>query len=191
VNKTDYNNEKKLLSDLKKGEILSYNFLFDRYYNQLCIYVLKMSDDLAIAEDVVQEVMVTIWQKKAEIKVKSSLKNYLYKSAYHAFLHHIRKEKKNIDMLEELKWKSLLEVNNEIEENVFEERLKKINAAIEGLPPKCRHAFELSRFEKLKYKEIASVMEISPKTVEIHISKALSILKKTVYLVFTFFYFSN
>lgn len=83
-------------------------------------------------------------------------------------------------MLEELKWNLLLEVNQEIEDAVQDERINKLINAIEQLPPKCKQAFELSRFENLKYREIAETMNISIKTVEIHVSKALFLLRQAV-----------
>ncbi|MEN8249352.1 MAG: RNA polymerase sigma-70 factor [Bacteroidota bacterium] len=153
--------------------------MFDTYYSPLCIYVKKLAGDIPAVEDIVQDVLINIWIKRDELNINRSLKNYLYKSVHNGFLQHIRKEKIEFTELDKLKYSILIEKNlteDEPEDNSV--KIKEINSAIEKLPPKCKKAFKLSRFENLKYKEIAANMNISQKTVEIHISKALAILRK-------------
>lgn len=171
--------EKDLIDALKNGEEESYRYLFDTYYNQLCIYVKKLAGETPIVEDIVQDVLINIWIKRSTLRINKSLMNYLYKSVYNEFLQYLRKEKKEILELDKLKY-SLIIDRNIIEDDVqnLAVKLSRISAAIEKLPPKCKMAFKLSRYKHLKYKDIAVYMNISQKTVEIHISKALSTLRK-------------
>lgn len=83
--------------------------------------------------------------------------------------------------MEEIKWETLrnLQVENKEEQS---KKLRLLKAVLEELPPRCKEAFLLSKYNKLKYKEIAEEMGISVKTVELHISKALSVLRKNISL---------
>jgi len=151
--------------------------LYEQHYSYLCACVYKLIKDATTAEDIVQEVFMEIWKKKDRLKVNISIKAYLRRAAINKTLNHIRSKKvifEDEDKMVELGSKehstqSLLE---------GEELGIKIQLAIDGLPEKCRMVFALSRFEELSYKEIAAKLEISVKTVENQISKALKHLKK-------------
>ena len=94
----------------------------------------------------------------------------------------MRESTKETTLLETLKWETLSKLQPE-EGTGDNQKAEIINVAIEDLSPKCREAFLLSRYNQLKYKEIADVMGISVKTVEIHISKALSQLRQAAALL--------
>ncbi len=163
-----------------RGEKLSsseFKIIFDEHYQWLCNYVFKLSGDLNLAEDIVQEVFIDIWNKRTRITIHS-LRSYLFRSCHNRFLEYLRKNKTNLNRtsLDDIKLETLYELYKE-EEDLENERIEKLSRAIEMLPPKCKQAFKLSKFENLKYKEIAEVMGISIKTVEIHLSKALSRLR--------------
>lgn len=81
--------------------------------------------------------------------------------------------------MEEIKWETLRDLNsgNPEEES---KNIKLVHAVLDQLSPRCKEAFLLSKYNRMKYKEIAEEMEISIKTVEIHVSKALSVLRKNV-----------
>ena len=171
--------EKDFISAIKNGHEAGYKYLFKTYYNQLCIYVRKMGGKPSIAEDIVQEVFINIWLKRDSLNIQNSLKSYLYKSVHNGYLQYLRKEKITFTSLDQLKWSVLINENLvEDDPDILNNKLNKLQLAIEKLPPKCKMAFKLSRFENLRYKDIAIIMKISQKTVEIHISKALTILRK-------------
>lgn len=145
----------------------------------MCNYVIKLSGNPALADDIVQEVFIKIWEQQEEIKIHTSLKYYLLRACHHLFLQHIRSTKKEVSLLEEIKWETLRDLNsgNPEEES---KNIKLVHTVLEELSPRCKEAFLLSKYNRMKYKEIAEEMEISIKTVEIHVSKALSVLRKNV-----------
>jgi len=144
--------------------------------------VLKLSGNPDLAEDVVQEVFIKLWESRAEIRIKSSVKSYLFKACHNNFIERVRASTKEASLLETLKWETLSKLQPD-EGTGDPQKVEIINVAIEQLSPKCREAFLLSRYNQLKYKEIAEVMDISVKTVEIHISKALSHLRQAAALL--------
>lgn len=175
--------EELLLKGLANGNQKSYKILFDQYYNWLCNYVYKLSNDKAISEDLVQNVMLRLWEKKSSLKITSSLKHYLFRSCHNEFLMYRRQQKKEYDALDELKWSTLFEIYDEKEDQA-ETDWNKLEYFIEQLPKKCKEVFKLSRLEQKKHKEIAKILGISTKTVEVHISKALRFLKTNVSIFF-------
>ena len=127
------------------------------------------------AEDLVQQVFVKLWEQRARLDIAWSLKAYLYKTVHNAALNRLRAAKTRSKYLE-VNASQLENANVPPEESARElnERLQK---ALDLLPPQCRHVFELSRFEDLKYREIAEQLGISIKTVETQMGKALRILR--------------
>jgi len=151
--------------------------LFREYFSPLCNFALGYVCDLDTSKEIVQEVFINLWNKKDTITSDKSVKAYLYTSVRNRCLNYIR-DHKNFRSY-------LLDVEIEDTELVIEnqsmtqaETQVKIQQAIEKLPEKCRKVFELSRFDELKYKEIAEKLDISIKTVEAQVSKALKILRE-------------
>ncbi len=178
--KSNYSDiEKSLVKGLKDGNQKSYKILFNQYYKWLYNYVYKLSGDRKLSEDLVQNVMLRLWEKKSSLKITTSLKNYLFRSCHNEFLMHLRQQKKEYDAIDELKWQTLFEMYDQ-QEDQSEANWNKLENAIEQLPKKCREVFKLSRLEQKKHKEIAEILGISTKTVEVHISKALRFLKTNV-----------
>lgn len=176
-------NKKESYKPVKNLDITGAIFqnIFHKYYEWLCNYVIKLSGDPALADDIVQEVFIRFWEMRKEIEIHSSVKYYLLKTCHNQFLQHVRKNKREVSLLEEIKWETLSDIQVENKE----EQSKKIHllrTVLGELPPRCKEAFLLSKYNKLKYTEIAEEMGISVKTVEIHISKALSVLRKNISL---------
>jgi len=133
--------------------------------------LLKNNDD---AKDAVQTVFVNLWQKRLTIDVQQSIQSYLYTSVYNYCLNVKRNEKVRKAYIE----------NNQAAQAVFNdelvsrENINRIREALESLPPQCRLIFMKSRFEQMKYADIAREMNLSVKTIEVQIGKALRILRE-------------
>ncbi|TXE16684.1 RNA polymerase sigma-70 factor [Psychroserpens burtonensis] len=170
-------NESKLLERLSKNDASAYKLLFDTYYIWLCNYVCSLCNDPELAEDLAQETMIKFWEKRKKIIVKISLKNYLFRTCHNEFLQHIRKKKIKVDFLDQVRWDALTAVYEE-EKTPESNRIEILNKLIDQLPPRCKEVFILNKLERRKYKEIANDLGISIKTVENHMSKALSFLRE-------------
>lgn len=168
-------NEQKLIKKLRKGEPKAYRHLFLEYYDWLCNYVFNLCNSRSLSEDIVQDAIVVLWEKRKVIIITTSLKNYLFKTCHNQFLQHIRSQKIQFDTLDKIRWDVISEAT--LEEDLHEFKLQKLNKLIDQLSPRCKEIFIQNKLEKKKYKEIALEMGISIKTVESQMSKALHFLR--------------
>ena len=165
------------LNSLKDGDEGAYKKLYDIYYTSLVVYCYNLTKNQDRAEDIVQQTFMKIWIKRDSLNIRSSLKNYLYRSVYNTFLKEYRKLKKEELTLLELKNSVLIDII-ERDDSVLEERIKLLESAIDQLPRKNKEVFLLSKKFGYKHKEIAAQLDISEKTVEKHISRATQSIKK-------------
>src|SRR6476620_293756 len=165
----------------EKVEILS-----RKYYAGLCKSLYKILRDATLAEDIVQEVFLKVWEMRETLKMEEAIQSYLYRSCYNTALNFLKQQKKNtdIDSLE----LSMAGTETAEKSLSFRETEAEILKAIDALPPKTKMVFSLSRFEELSYKEIADRLDISVKSVEKHMGIALQRLRENLkdYLVAVF-----
>ena len=150
--------------------------LFRRYYTLVTHSVYRVVPDRNTAEDLAQEVFYDLWRKRQKLKITTSLPAYLRRAAVNKSLNYVRDRKMKFTDEEQLpEFKSeAVTVHQKLN---AEELQKKITEAVDSLPERCRAVFALSRFEEMSYKEIAGKLDISVKTVENQISKALGIMR--------------
>lgn len=170
--------EKQHLTKLQSGDINVFEMIFRTYYQPLCNYAFTFVRDKDEAEEIVQGAFLSIWEKRGSIEIRSSLKSYLYTMVRNTCLNTIKHKKirqKHVD--DQL---TLVEESYESasESLMADELRERIQTAMEKLPEQCRLVFKLSRFEDLKYSEIAGQLDISVKTVENHMGKALKIMRE-------------
>lgn len=170
-------NQKKLIKLLKKGDAKAYAYMVDLYYKKLCDYASNLARDNFKSEDIVQNVIIRMWQQREKLNSNISIKNYLYKSVYNEFIDQYRKEiavtkleKKYIEGLD-----MVINVKDAPETNRL---MALVQSEIEQLPPKCKETFLLSKQDGLTYVEIAEYQNVSVNTVEKQMVKAFSILRK-------------
>jgi RNA polymerase sigma-70 factor (ECF subfamily) len=167
-----------LFNEIKKSNEKAFEILFDKYYRQLCSFCDYFVKDSCLSEELVADVFATIWIKRHVINVEYNLKNYLYIIAKNNSLAYLRKNKIET-----------FPINNEIKNSrvsscspdgnmLQSDKEMNISHILDILPPKSRKVFELHKFEGFKYKEIADLLNISTKTVENHLGKALKILRE-------------
>jgi RNA polymerase sigma-70 factor, ECF subfamily len=151
--------------------------LFRDHYKILCRFARGYIHDFESAEEIVQDVFVNLWQKKDTIIQERQVKSYLFTSVKNRCLNFIRDNKKFRSFYLDVEVELEIPVN---EKDYFSEAYveNKVKQALNKLPEKCRKVFELSRFDEMKYKDVAETLGISIKTVEAQISKALKILKE-------------
>lgn len=168
-------NEQKLIKKLRKGKSKAYRYLFSEYYDWLCNYVFSLCNERSLAEDIVQDAVVGLWEKRKVIIITTSLKNYLFKTCHNQFLQHVRSQKIKFDVLDKIRWDVISEAT--LEDDLYDFKMEKLNRLIDQLPPRCKEIFVQNKLEKRKYKEIALDMGISVKTVENQMLKALHFLR--------------
>jgi len=165
--------EKKILRRIKVGDIHEFETLFREYYERLCAFGNKYLGNLEQAEEVIQDTFYNIWKNREVINIKTSLKSYLYTAVKNNCLQVIRT--RSLDIKYENYYKS--HYSNEsispIDELNAKELSKVIDKALNSLPERCQKIFRMSRYEGLKYHEIAEKLKISIKTVEANMGKAL------------------
>ncbi len=170
--------EKEPLQTILSGNESAFEMIFKAYYQPLCRYAYSFLEDKEEAEEVVQSTFITVWEKRNTLDIQISLKSYLYRMVRNGCLNVIKHEKvKQQHVAHEL---AVTEVSYEsVSQKVYAAELEiKISEAMKALPEQCRLVFQLSRFEELKYQEIADQLKISVKTVENHMGKALKIMRE-------------
>jgi RNA polymerase sigma-70 factor (family 1) len=166
-----------LLHCIAGGDQRAFATLFDRHWKKLYHTALNVVEDRDAAEDIVQECFISLWEKSAHKHI-DNVGGYLFKSVKYACFMYLRSgaiSRKHLDHINQLTF------DNSTEEDFYAQELQEVlDSSMATLPEKCREIFYLSRFEFLPNKQIAEQLQISPKTVENQITKALRILRLSV-----------
>lgn len=187
----NFSNPDDLIKALKQGDENAFVHVLTTYNKPLFAYAISLTHDTAMAQDVLQNVFLKTWEKRQKINISTSLQNYLYRAVYNEFINQYKKNKATF-LIEQKYHEALEKVVIKDEELPFENIIKQVTSEIDNLPPKCKEVFILSRKEGLTNIEIADYLNISIKSVEAHIKKAFSTLKKnmtTKYKSILFFVF--
>jgi RNA polymerase sigma-70 factor (family 1) len=157
-----------------------FELFYKRYYRQLFAVAYRYAGQAQAAEEIVHDVFITIWNKADQLNIQYSMKNYLFRSVVNSSLNVIKKEK--IDAQQRAKYLSVhpgeLDDEDEVRRDTEEAMLKGLEEALAHLPERCRQVMYLSRFGKLKQKEIAGQMNISIKTVKNHLTYGFQKLRE-------------
>ena len=168
------------LNKMSKGDLNAYRYLFDSYFSDLCNFLKLYFSDQTIAEDIALEIFVSLWEKRKELKIKSSVKGYLFQSAKYKAISHLRKERKEIFTQLDVSDISDLADSEPRESIEIKELRKIIDEAINSLPEKSRIIYRMAWEENLPHKLIAEKLDISPKTVENQVGIALKKLRDSL-----------
>ena len=152
--------------------------LFRLYYSPLCSYAVGFLYSKDAAADLVSEKFYSLWKNRSYESVKSSYRAYLFKSVQNRAYNFLASELKNTDSFELMPHYDVASPERPEALMYFEELASRIDRIVEQLPPQCQKVFMLNRFENKKIQEIAVEMNLSSRTVEGHISKALSTLRQ-------------
>jgi len=143
--------------------------------------IYRIVPDENTCQDLAQEVFVELWRKRSEIDIHTSLRAYLHRAAVNRALNYLKTSRRFVfdepERLVRTPDTSAVDIDTKEKQETLEAQL---HAAIDTLPEKCRVVFSLSRFEQLSHREIAEKLDISIKTIENQITKAMKILRETL-----------
>jgi len=151
--------------------------LFRSHYKRLCNYAFNLLQDVDESEEAVQQVFIQLWEKRETMEINISIQAYLFKAVRNNCLNRIKHQKVKQVYADEVVAQAN-EASNTTHITLQNELQQQIHQAIDSLPEQCRLIFKLSRFEEMKYSEIAKELNISIKTVENQMGKALKIMRE-------------
>jgi len=175
--------DQELVVLLREGDKIAFTAIYERYHSLLYIYAHKKLHNKEESQDIIQEVLITLWNKCRELSVDVSLKSYLFAAVRNKALDLFSHQKVEARYLSSLQ--SFIDISTESSDFLVREKdlSSLIEREIQALPPKMREIFELSRKEKLSHKEIAKVLNISEHTVATQMKRALKVLRLRLGLV--------
>jgi len=160
-----------------KVDTQDFEGLFKTHYVELCTFAQVILKDPFAAEDIVQEVFIKLWAKRKELEFSASIKTYLFTATKNSCLNHLNKYKRRSELLN-IYLAGIEQYAENVDAHIcYQDLQQKMTEVINTLPPRCREVFVLSRSHAKSYKEIGEQLDISVKTVEQQISKALKQLR--------------
>ena len=172
--------EQFLIEKLKAGDPEVFTEIFSVYYRDLVMFAFSFTHDMEDSEEIIQDVFVKLWEEHEKINITISIKSFLLKTIQNRCIDwHRHKKIVNSYSTYIIDNSPLFEYDTD--NYILRSELEgKIEKAIASLPEKFKEAFEMNRFEGLKYTEIATKLNVSVRTVEVRISKALELLRKSL-----------
>ena len=176
-----------IVIQIKKGDQKAFESAFNAYYKKLLFYAKEYVIDIDIAREFVQEAFLKLWEIRNTLIDNTNLEALLFTIIRNDCLNYLKRvtvKKRYSEFTQktfyelQLNFIALKDSTSEI--LLFKELQKRIDDAINELPPKCKEIFEMSRHNGMKYKEIAEKLQISPKTVENQISEALKRIRQKI-----------
>lgn len=170
-----------LISLLKEGNKNVFAAVYDQYFGSQYVYAVKYVLDTEVAKEMVQDSFLKLWEKRNSLSEETQILPLLYQITRNNCLNHLKHEKvreRHKTRMQKLDLNYVAISNLSAEKIIAEELEESINKAISLLPPRCREIFELSRNQEKKYREIAAELNISEKTVENQMLKALKIMRE-------------
>ncbi len=162
---------------IRRGDKEAFRIFFDQYHKQLFFMLIGKGVRESVAEDIIQQAFLTIWEKRNEIDENKSLKGFLFRISYNRALNHFRDTKKFDDSDELPEISNNLDPADDVQERLLHEAITK---ALNNMPEKRRMVFEMCFMQELTYRETAEAMQLSIKTIENHMGLALKEIRASL-----------
>ena len=168
-----------LVSQIRNGDQEAFKRLFYSYFEMLASVGGRMCGDTEMGKEVAQRILIRIWEQRATLNIQTDVRAYLKRMVINEALAIGRTRSRRLELSKGFK-PELIEEASAHANLETEELQQAVHKAVEDLPDKCREVFKLSRFEELSYKEIGDTLDISVKTVENHVGRALRQLRESL-----------
>jgi RNA polymerase sigma-70 factor (ECF subfamily) len=172
--------DNEIIRRIRQGDLKEFETLFRSSYSSLVKYAMTLIKDHDSSEEIVQDLFFRLWQNKEKIHIESSLNGYLFRSVHNRCLHYIEHLKVVTRHETEMSYEQSNGAESPADVLQYKELQAKIAMIIEKLPERCGQIFCMSRFEGLKYSEIADKLSVSVKTVESNMGRALKEFRKAL-----------
>lgn len=177
--------EEDLILGIQEGNKHLFAFLFKTYFSSLSAYAATIVKHSFLAEEIVQETFIKIWESRQQLHIKISLRSYLFRCVHNNCINYLKSTKVSLKHDDEFKKEvayhielATLNFSEEILDNLISEEMEaSFERKINELPDQCREIFVLSRYDQFTYLEIAQKLNISINTVKTQISRALDKLR--------------
>jgi RNA polymerase sigma-70 factor (ECF subfamily) len=167
-----------IIGRIRKGDVGQFESLFRSSYVSLVRYAKTLIKDHDTAEEIIQDLFFRLWQDREKIKIESSLTGYLFRSVHNRCLHYIEHNRVVERHEKEMSYRQTESQESPSDILHYKELQARIARILERLPERCGKIFYMSRFEGLKYTEIAEKLSVSVKTVESNMGRALKEFRK-------------
>ena len=166
--------EKDIINAFKDDKRQGFRMLYDAYYRPMCVFGAKFIDDEEAVKDLVQDILVAIWDKNELDKI-SNLKGYLYISVRNKCLRYLKKNK--LEYIEDINvnWQNDLYIDED-DPMIVQEKIRRVKEIINTMPVGCKKVFETIVISGMKYQEAADELQLSINTVKTQMKKANRIL---------------
>ena len=166
--------DNRLWENIKRGDIQALKKIHDSYFYQMCLYAFKYTNNFGLAEELVSDCFIKIWENRKKIEINSSVKHYILLMLRNNIIDHYRKKRILTDKLDE--------IPELADEKYFDEQQEyaRLYAALKKLPEKRRKILELAVFDSMTYQQIAEELDISKNTVKTQMGRAYRFLKETL-----------
>lgn len=166
-----------LINRLQKQDETAFETVFKIHYKGLHAYACTILNDSAVAEEVVQNIFYKLWERSETLSISVSIAAYLYRAVNNESLNHIKHMKVRAQHQVFIRHRTSGNMDTAAKSFQLKELENALRSALNDLPEQCRTIFQLSRFEELRYREIADQLGLSVKTVENQMGKALKLLR--------------
>lgn len=170
--------DNQLIDRLKHDDDIALSIIYKKYWQMLYVSAYNILKDQQACEDIIQELFIKLWHNRHLVEINVSLKAYLYASIRYEVYRQIRSGTVRSDIYDNLQKR--IQTPDTYYNIEYKELIDQINLVVNKLPEKCREVYKLSREEQLSHKQIAERLNISPKTVENQITKALRYLRTSL-----------
>lgn len=168
-----------LIAQLNNSDDAAFEAVYHQYHQAIFANVLRLVKQQHKAEDILQDVFITLWESRFKLTTQQSVSGWLFTTSYFKSLEYLRRSvKENITLLSEEQYE-FPDEDTDLEEN-YQQKLSIITSVMELLPPRKRTAFQLCRVEGKSYEEAAAMLEISVESVRDYVKTSSMFIRKHI-----------